>query len=682
VPRFWIWVACYVGFWMTATGWGSVSAQAIGQSETLLPGTTQGFFAITNVDQLKEHWNATQLGHLMADPVMEPFTKDIRRQFENRWSAVHDRLGLTLDDMKGVPGGALAIALVGPAPGKAALAIVVDVSGKHAETKEMLEKVSAAQRNRGARESQRRVKGCPDPIIQFDLPEPEEEKEAVRSTLRGSAKSEAEKLAAQNAGEVPMPTPASQRQAFYCWTGDLLVVSDDFDVLAGILSRAMGHGGDSLADQPGFQAVMARCKADYGEKVVPQARWFIHPLGYAEAARASTPPSKRRKGKSILEVMRNQGVAAVQGIGGFIDFSSEGFEWVHRTAVHAPPPYEKAMKMLVLPNADDFAPQPWVPRDIATYTTLYFDIGNAFDHFGPLFEEIVAQGEQGAWQDTLDHLEKTPDGPKINLREELIAHLGRRITMLTDYQTPITTASERLLFAIELTNEEAAAKGVEKLLKNNPDFKQPPRVINGHVVWEYAEEEAAMPDPVQITFDAAPTIAPYRAPQKHAKKSEDGLDEEEEEEPEDHPLLPHAAVTVWKGHLLVASHIDFLLKVIDPAGAPDKLNNDVDYVLVGEQIEKFRTKEKCVRVFSRTDEEYYPTYELIRQNKLPQSETMLARLLNGLFGPGKKGAVRPQKIDGSQLPDYQVVRRHLGPAGLQATSEPTGWYLKGFTLAK
>ena len=61
---------------------------------------------------------------------------------------------------------------------------------------------------------------------------------------------------------------------------------------------------------------------------------------------------------------------------------------------------------------------------------------------------------------------------------------------------------------------------------------------------------------------------------------------------------------------------------------------------------------------------------------------MLARLLNTLFGEGKKGAVRAQKIDGSKLPEYQVVRRYLGPAGLQATSEPEGWFLKGFTLSK
>ena len=168
-------------------------------SETLLPNTTEGFFAISNVDTLSDHWNKTQLGHLMADPVMEPFTKDIHRQIEQRWSSVHDRLGVTLDDMKGVPGGDAGIGLIAPAPGKAALAIVIDVTGKLPQANEMLQKITARQLERGAKRSELKVEGCPDVVIQFDLPQPEELKEATASTLRGSAKSEAAKAEAERA---------------------------------------------------------------------------------------------------------------------------------------------------------------------------------------------------------------------------------------------------------------------------------------------------------------------------------------------------------------------------------------------------------------------------------------------------------------------------------------------------
>jgi hypothetical protein len=44
--------------------------------------------------------------------------------------------------------------------------------------------------------------------------------------------------------------------------------------------------------------------------------------------------------------------------------------------------------------------------------------------------------------------------------------------------------------------------------------------------------------------------------------------------------------------------------------------------------------------------------------------------------------MRDQEIEGEEMPDYQVVRRYLGPAGVFATSESDGWFVVGFMLPK
>jgi len=716
-----------VGYLLLVCHARGLKAEQLPPSEKLLPNTTQGFFAINSVERLSEHWDKTQIGHLMADPVMEPFTKDVRRQFEDRWSSVHDRLGLTLKDLQGVPGGDVGIGLIAPAPGKAALALVIDVTGNLDKANEMLENVTKTQLERGAKRLELNVEECPEKVIQFDLPksefEQEPDKSEPHSNLMPWKSGQENRESAATGVAAPRPTnsistddpiaeetapkvsdddesiadgkkpgqsadnPAAKaeepagdealeestaRQAFYCLTGNLLVIADDLDVLRGILKRKQGGSADSLADHEAFQVVMERCKSDYDQSNQPQMRWYLSPLAYAETQRAATPPHLRRKGKSIIEVMRNQGVGAVKGLGGLADFSSEGFELVHRTSVYAPKPYENSMKMLVLPNRDDFAPQDWVPRDVATYTTLYFDILNAFDNFGPLFDELVGQGAKGAWEETKESLKLDPHGPQVDLRKDLIEHLGERVSMLTDYQLPITTTSERLLFAIEVKDAEAVAKAIEKLLQNDPTVRR--REIAGRIIWEVVGEEAEPPK-MEFDFGDLPPVAPA-----HPPKQKTPWDDDEEDKPK--RLLPHAAVTVCNGHLFVASHLDFLLKIIAPENEPDLLRDDVDYRLVAAEIEKLEPEQKCFRFFSRTDEEYRPTYELIRQNKMPESETMLARMLNVLFGEGKKGTTRAQKIDGSELPEYQVVRRYLGPAGMQVTSEKDGWFLKGFTLSK
>jgi hypothetical protein len=629
---------------------GQILAQAVPPGEYLLPNTTRGFLAITNVDTLSENYDKSQLGKLTADPKMEEFTKDVRRQFDNRWSAVHARLGLTLDDLKEVSGGEVCVGLIEPVENTSALAIVIDTTGKLDKAHELMDRVKKNLTEQGGKRTVLKVDECPDPVIQFEMPIPPEEQEAASSKLPVAGAKESTNTA--TAKDKPKP-----RISYYVLTGNMLGATDNLDVMQGILSRLAGKKGGTLSEVEGFKKVLERCKTDI-PGVTPQIRWFIYPLGYAAAARAAQTPDQRRRGKSILEMMRNQGVGAIKGIGGYASFSSEGFDLVHRTAVYAPLPYKNAMKMLVLLNGKDYTPQKWVPREIATYTTLYFDLLNAFDNFGPLFDELYGAGP-GDWEDVLRGEKDDETGPKIDLREELFKKLGQRVSMLTDYELPITTASERLLFAIESTDDQAVAKALQKWFGNDPTVKR--REFKGHAIWEIVENEGPEMEAPEVSLGDVPDLVP-QAKRKKANQQN---------------YMPHAAYTVVDGNLFIASHLDFLLKVLN---SNDPLVKDVDYQLVNETINQLIPQDKCARIFSRTDEEYRTTYEMIKQNKMPESESMFAQFLNKLFGEGKKGAVRQQKIDGGKLPDYELVRHYLSPAGMQITAEKDGWFLKGFTL--
>ncbi len=48
-------------------------------SERLLPSTTKGFVSVGNVDHFRAEWAKTQIGQLLADPIMQPFVEDFRR---------------------------------------------------------------------------------------------------------------------------------------------------------------------------------------------------------------------------------------------------------------------------------------------------------------------------------------------------------------------------------------------------------------------------------------------------------------------------------------------------------------------------------------------------------------------------------------------------------------------------
>jgi len=615
--------------------------------DTLLPKTTVGFVSATNSIRLTEQWNKTQLGKLMTEPVMKPFEEDFRAQMQAQWSELTDRLGVHLEDLRGVATGESSLALLEPQPGTAATSLLLDVTGNGANAKALLAKARAGLAGRGAQEKILQIGGIP--VYVYDVPLPQNQQVA--------------------AGQGGAAAVAATAQTVYFLTDNLFGACDDLAVVQDILARlANGIQTGSLSEVAGYQMVMKRCAAD-APRHVPSIRWYIFPLGYAEATRAATPPEKRRKGKTIVEIMRNQGYSAFNGVGGYVDVSADGYQILHRTAVYAPPPYTESMKMFVFPNGSDFTPQPWVGRDIAAYFTVYVNIQNAFDNFGPLYDEIV--GEKGVWLQTLEGMKTDKEGPQIDLKKELIDNLGQRVTMVADYNLPITTTSERLLWAIETKDEGAVAAAIEKCVKNDPTIKR--RVIAGHVVWEIVEEEdTGVP---QLKVDV-----PSLTPKKDEGKAKP--DQTDDEEKESH-FLPHGAITVADGQLFIASHIDFLVKTLKPLEKNSRLATQPDFQQVWDvTFGKLGLKQQSSRSFAWTDRWVEPTYELIRQGKMPESESLLGRTLNSLATPGKKGAPRRQRIDGSKLPDFSVIRKSLGPSTAAMTSEPSGWFVKGVLLTK
>ena len=114
----------------------------------------------------------------------------------------------------------------------------------------------------------------------------------------------------------------------------------------------------------------------------------------------------------------------------------------------------------------------------------------------------------------------------------------------------------------------------------------------------------------------------------------------------------------------------------------DTLGASADFQAVNKLLEHLGAGEDSFRFFSRMDEEYRAAYEMIRQGKMPESESVLGRVLNRLLGPEEENVLRKPEIDGKKLPDYQVVRRYLGPAGLFVRPRVDGWLVSGIMVSK
>lgn len=615
---------------------------AVPAGETLFPATTKGMISVPDVYRLEENWNKTQIGQMTLDPVMQPFVEDFKRQFKEKWTDLSEKLGLTLEDLEGIPGGEVTVGLIQPGKNMASLAVVVDVTGKAAEAAELMTKIDKNMTAKKATKAITTVKGA-------------------KVTTYTLLKKPGEKVA---------------RQAVFFTHNDVFSASDSSATTAGILSRMDGTATDNMANLPAYKAVMNRVAQSAGPQV-PEIRWFVEPFGYTEASRIINPPKEKKKGKDLLKILSEQGFQeAIQGLGGYIHFYVDAkYEVIHRTAVHAPAvkgakgdeKYHLAARMLRFPNGGKLDPQTWIPRELSTYASLNIEIARAFEYSSTLVDAYI--GEPGTFEDVIRGLIEDPHGPKIDLRKDIVAHLGQRCTVITDSSLPVTPKSERIVIAVESINPAELAKAIEKVMKADPDVRKV--VVKGHTVWEIVQEDDENLPNLDIDSGFDPTGANGFDP------TGGGAGEEEPRR-----KLPNSAVTVARGQLLVATHIDFLEKVLVDFEPHETLSTNVDYIRVMDEMDALFGATRSGRFFSRTEEEFRPTYELIRAGKMPESESVLGKLLNTLLGTGEEGEVRKQKIDGSQLPDFETVRRYFGPAGGELVSEDDGWFMLGVLLSR
>lgn len=639
-------------------GPGSVMAAA--PSEQILPATTKAYISIPDLDELRDNWNRTQLGKMFQDPIMKPFLDDLQRQ-ANGWLDENGvRFGVTVDDLKNVAGGEVCVAALQPGGEKSAHAAVlmVDGTGHEAQIVALLAKIHANQTAKGATRTQR------------------EAGDATIYIYKRTVKRERPEV----------------YTVCYCAYQAHLLASDDPDVLASIMETKAGSPG-TLITLPAFKEVMTRCTQRSGN-VVPHIRWFVEPLGAAETLRAARGGRKRR-GVDMLKVLPREGFDAIKGFGGVVSLAVDKDEILHRTLVYAPPTepapddpnrkqYRAAARMLDFGEAQALSPPAWVPPDLASCLVFTWKTREAFYHAETLVDAVAA--EPGIFQDVLDGTLTDPNGPQVDIRSDVAAHLASPVLLITDCKLPITPTSQRIAVAIPYDDprpavrREFAARDVnndgkleeeEEPKERRLCFRRMVKILFKNKAGGLSQKEYEWARRMNATLYLALKNDP------DAKWKKVG----------DHILWDLGGDDPWAicamhNHLIGSRNIDILEDLAENDGGP--LDKTDDYQQVSQALQRLGGQQDNFRYFTRTEKSYHADYELLRQGKMPLSQSLIGSFLNKLLGTGEKNVLRKQTLDASKLPAFDDVRKYFGPAGFYARTEPDGdgWFVVGTLLRK
>jgi len=619
-------------------------------ADKIFPETTKGFAAIQNLKVFGDQWKQTQFGKLLDDPLMENFKKELQKQLTDR---MEETFGLTLDGISTLPSGEVAVGMIAIPNRIPGYVLTMDVAGKRTETDKYLADLTQKLVGAGVVKTTEIYKEQQITILTFPPPKVETPRQLGNTRIE-------------------ITVEPIERKAYYMFFQDVLIASDQLHLLKLIADRIAGPVSRSLADIEAYQVTMRRCIADIPNQTPPLIRWYIEPFDYGESVRTllrGPVVQNRREKPSIFSIMKQHGFDAIQGIGGVVTVKSEAQESVSRTFVYTKKPYRLSMRMLNLPDSTNFAPPTWMPADLARCTMVYVDPMAIFDNIGPLADAFI--DEEGVWNDILEGLKTDNYGPKIDIREEIIAHLGNRVLGMSRYAKPITAESESLVVAVELKPERDAAiiAAADKLFSTDDEMET--LQYKTHKIWQRKPRTVAdgKPNLVETILTAQRSL----------------LDDDEPR-----PLFfPEGGVTVAKGFLFVASNIDYLNVILDRLDAPAEsavsaIVNVAEYQTVNTVFAAMGMADRphFAQVFARPHETLRPTYEQIRQGRISESQTVAGKLLNILFPPEDETGVRRQVLNGASLPEFDRIQHYFGSVGFFGITEANGYFIKGFAVER
>jgi len=303
------------------------------------------------------------------------------------------------------------------------------------------------------------------------------------------------------------------------------------------------------------------------------------------------------------------------------------------------------MQLFDLVNNDLLPPPPWTPDTVSAYSQMFWNLGHALEHVGPMFDESL--GEDGLFEEVLeDWRQPFPDGPGVDLQSDMFDYLSPFVEFvgLCDRSRKIGPRSEAMIVSTKIRDEIAVADALDRLLDGDDTVARLPMQGRPHDLWRIGGEGSVLVDDSQrrLTFSST-------------------------------------GVTVWNDRLSMSSNFELFQRFVATSrSALPALAEAPDFRAVDQALDGYVGRHACASMFIRQAADYYATYELFRTGQAAAAESIYAQILVGMLGKE-----RLDQTDFSALPPFEEsVAPRLGVVGIRAVAEEAGWHATALSLKR
>lgn len=606
---------------MTAGGLG---ADGLTRADHMFPAETQAFLALPDSEGFLANWSKTELGKLAADDRLREFWDSQQTEIRNRISSAGWQLSLKVDDLAEICSGQAAMGWIARPDVTAkpfSVGLLVDVEGRVAQVERFLARIEKEMNEKNATAETVALDGVA--IQHYVLPK------------RGN--------------------DTRARDSYHVVSKGQFLAADDLLTIQELLQAQSGDRSDCLAKSALYEKVQARIVRDSHPAEV---EYFVRPIGFGNLLRSVS--GKQPKGQvDILKLLEGQGFDKILCAAGSIQIAKEDLDMHHQGFILREEEIPVSVQILDFPNKNQLVPPPWIQVSSASVLGFSWNFTEAFPKLKGIVDAYLGSEQ---FDEIIDGILTDPNGPQIDIRNELLPYLGSEFFTVTEIVEPITPESKRSLICIKLNDPDNKLTGVlNRYSKSEPGSST--EDIGEYRLWKFSNEEE---DEEIINFNAAPG----------------GIKIEEEEE-EEKPLLNKWAVSIIDGYFVFASNPETLIQIIGNAQNKE-LHGEFEKQPI---VQKARAMQSKLASGSGTsfseidlaDRSFEMQYELFRAGILPQSRSLMALILERVL---KTDKTKAQEVQGNQLPPFAQVKEFFTPSGMIVRTEKDGWGIDGFILGK
>ena len=588
----------------------------------MFPAETQAFVWMPSSKSFLDNWAETELGKLAADERLKEFWISQQEEISNRFSNAGWQLSLKFDDLPEICSGQAAMGWIAR-PSIAAkpysLGLIVDVAGRDSQVTAFLDRIQGEMDSKKATTESIALDGLS--VKHYVLP----------------------KLA----------NDTKIRDSYYVLSQGQLLAADDLETIKDLLKAQSGVQTGALSQSNIYKNVQSKIERDDHPSEI---EYFVQPIGFGKLLR-SVSGKQAKSQVDILKLLEGQGFDRILCAAGSVQLNKPDLDMHHQGFILREEELPTSVQILDFPNQEQLVPPSWISVNSAGVLGFSWNFSDAFPKFKGIVDAYIGDEQ---FDEILDGIKRDPNGPQIDIKQELLPYIGTEFFAISEIVEPITPESKRSLICIKLKDPDNKLSGVlNRYSKSEPGAST--EDIGEYRIWKFSNEEE---EEEIIEFNQVPG---------------QGKEEEEEEK----PLLNEWAVSIVDGYFVFASNPETLTKVIANAQNKD-IQGEFERLEAVQAVRAMQKKLVHGNGFSFSevdlaDRSFEMQYELFRQGILPQSRSLLALVLERILKTDKSKA---QELQGNKLPPFDQVKQFFTPTGMVIRTEKDGWGIDGFILGK